>query len=408
MGGAGEKRGARTAVARPGDANRNAKDGPDATTGAKTDAIPDSTARRRGRSDSRTGGARWVGSLWRAVGRARFSVLGVVGVVMALVTLGGALALVTQPGAPGPLVISAPTTTPAPFFPATPTLGGFPTDVAATQQGAGFGDTTPNAPIVATTGAGAPTLCPPSSAPTTTAQTPTTAPTRCTPCGVYLGGNPDHGQIRSALATAANVYRLPHNLLFAVAWAESSWHNDIISCSGGVGLMQMQADAYSWLNQQRVPACQIGATSYDPFTLEGNADLGAKYLKYLNCFYSYWGADPHAILSAPSPHTAAWYYQQAARRYPDTLDAKGAPNATSLCAAVFHADTTYAALPATLTDPWSCPFSAQANDYTLLDLTLSAYNQGAGATDQNGVQNLTYVRAVEGYIPSFASGALGM
>jgi hypothetical protein len=322
-----------------------------------------------------------------------------VGAVIALVALGGVLALVTRPSAPGPLVLNAPTATPAPFILTTPTLGAFPTNTAAAGQSGGFGDTTPNAPTISTPGA-ALTLCPPAVAPTTTAETPTPTPANCTPCNVYLGANPTQGQIRSALATAANVYRLPHNLLFAVAWAESSWHEDIVSCSGGVGLMQIQDNAYAWLNQQNVPACQIGATGYDPFTLEGNADLGAKYLKYLSCFYSYWGADGNATLTAPAAHTAAWYYQQATRPYPDSAAAH------SLCADVFHAHAYYAALPATLADPWSCPYSAQASDFTLLDLTLSAYNQGAGATNHDGVRNLNYVRTVEGFLAPFASGTL--
>jgi len=331
----------------------------------------------------------------------RFSALGLVGAVSALAALGVAVAVLMQPSAPGPLVISAPTTTPAPIVLTTPTFGAFPTDTAVGGQGGGFGDTTPNAPTISSSG-GTLTLCPLSAAPTTTAETPTSTPVNCTPCGVHLGGNPDQGQIRSALATAANVYRLPHNLLFAVAWAESSWREDIVSCSGGVGLMQIQSDAYTWLNQQRIPACQLNATAYDPFTLEGNADLGAKYLRYLTCFYSYWGADASATVSAPAAYTAAWYYQQAARSYPDS----SSPH--SLCADVFHARAYYTALPATLADPWSCPYSAQPSDFTLLDLVLSAYNQGAGATNQYGVRNLSYVRAVEGFVPSFANGTLGV
>ncbi len=371
----------------------------------REDTLAAASAARRQQRWERDGKARVVavaGRVWRSVGRARISALGLIRAAIALAALGGLVAFLTQPGAPGPLVISAPTATPAPFFLTTPTLVAYPTSTVPPGQGGGFSDTTPNAPTITTPGAGGLTLCPPNPAPTTTAETPTPTPAGCTPCGVYMGGNPDQGQIRSALATAANVYRLPHNLLFAVAWEESSWHEDIVSCSGGVGLMQIQADAYSWLNQQSVPACQIGVTGYDPFTLEGNADLGAKYLKYLSCFYSYWGADANATLTAPAAYTAAWYYQQAKLSYPDSAQSH------SLCADVFQAHAYYAALPSTIADPWSCPYSAVAGDFTLLDLTLSAYNQGAGATNAYGMQNLSYVRAVEGFIPSFASGALGV
>jgi len=63
-------------------------------------------------------------------------------------------------------------------------------------------------------------------------------------------------------------------------------------------------------------------------------------------------------------------------------------------------------LPSTSSDVWSCPYSATAGDNTLLDMTLSAYNEGAGYTDQYGIQNRWYVDGVEGWIPQFSSGAL--
>ena len=63
-------------------------------------------------------------------------------------------------------------------------------------------------------------------------------------------------------------------------------------------------------------------------------------------------------------------------------------------------------LPSTLHNPWSCLYTATTGDATLLDITLSAYNEGADYTDQNGIQNWWYVSGVEGWIPQFASGAL--
>src|SRR5690242_7310233 len=43
----------------------------------------------------------------------------------------------------------------------------------------------------------------------------------CTPCGVNAGNNPSQSQIRAALDAAANLYGLPHNLLYGFAWQES-------------------------------------------------------------------------------------------------------------------------------------------------------------------------------------------
>jgi soluble lytic murein transglycosylase-like protein len=230
----------------------------------------------------------------------------------------------------------------------------------------------------------------------------------CQPCPYYKGNNPSQSAIRSALNTAADAYGLPRNLLLAVAWQESRWHEDVTSCDGGIGLMQIQYYTYPWLNGQSVSACGLGATSYDPYTLQGNAYLGAKFLKWLSCFYSYWGNNGGTSPSSPGQYTIAWYYQQAGLRYPDIKNADGSTNPNSLCAAVFNdsQNPEYAALPSTTAQPWSCPYSATAGDNTLLDATLSAYNEGPGTFNESGVLNPGYVAGVERFIPQFASGAL--
>ena len=242
---------------------------------------------------------------------------------------------------------------------------------------------------------------------TATSGTPEAQPT-CQACPVYLGNNPDQATIAAALTNAAVKYGLPANLLMAVAWQESRWHVDVLSCDGGIGLMQIQYYTYPWLNSVEEPVCGLTATTDDPYTLEGNADLGAKYIKWLSCFYSYWGDNGGASLASPGPYTIAWYYQQASLQYPDTLNGDGTTNANSFCAAVFNDPNQpqYAALPSTTSDVWSCPYSATSGDNTLLDMTLSAYNEGAGYTDQYGIQNRWYVDGVEGWIPQFANGTL--
>lgn len=247
--------------------------------------------------------------------------------------------------------------------------------------------------------AGAPPTTPTTTIPTTAGAAPAAA---CRPCPYYAGDNPSQAQISVALNTAADMYGVPRNLVRAVAWQESRWHEDVVSCDGGIGLMQIQYYTYPWLNGQSVPVCGLSTTSYDPYTLDGNARLGAKYLKWLSCFYSYWGANGGTSPSSPGAYTIAWYYQQAGLPYPDT----GTPN--SLCAAVFNdpARPEYAALPSDTSQPWSCPYSATAGDNTLLDATLSAYNEGADNFNRYGIFNQWYVSGVEGWIPQFASGAL--
>ncbi len=228
----------------------------------------------------------------------------------------------------------------------------------------------------------------------------------CQPCPYYKGNNPSQSSILSALNSAADAYGLPRNLLQAVAWQESRWHEDVTSCDGGIGLMQVQYYTYPWLNSQSVSACGLGTTNYDPYTLQGNANLGAKFLKWLSCFYSYWGNNGGTSPSSPGQYTIAWYYQQAGLRYPDTKNADGSTNENSLCAAVFNNSSVYGALPSTTSQPWSCPYSATTGDNTLLDATLSAYNEGPDNFNKYGVLNPGYVSGVKGFIPQFASGAL--
>jgi len=230
----------------------------------------------------------------------------------------------------------------------------------------------------------------------------------CQACPVYLGNNPSQADLTQIMTAAATKYGLPVNLVMAVAWQESRWHADVLSCDGGIGLMQIQYYTYPWLNSVDEPVCGLTATNDDPYTAEGNADLGAKYLKWLSCFYSYWGDNGGASLASPGPYTIAWYYQNAGLSYPDTFQANAALNAGSFCAAVYNDPNhpEYAALPSSQSDVWSCPYSATTGDNTLLDMTLSAYNEGAGYTDQYGIQNSWYVSGVEGWIPQFASGAL--
>ncbi|HUY77272.1 MAG TPA: transglycosylase SLT domain-containing protein [Ktedonobacterales bacterium] len=253
----------------------------------------------------------------------------------------------------------------------------------------------------------------PSVAPTPTIPVVTQANVDCNTCPVFSGNNPSQPAIAAALETAANSYGLPIKLLDAVAWQESNWHENVRSCDGGIGLMQIQYYTYPWLNTVSIAACGLNATSYSPFNLQGNADLGAKLLKYLDCFYGYQGSDTSATTTNPGQYSIAWYYQQAGLQYPDTLNADGSTNANSLCAAVYN-DPNRPWYPAlrdtgdslTQVETWACPYTATAGDNTLMDMVLSAYNEGAGYTDQNGIQNWNYVQGVADKIAAFETGAL--
>ncbi len=323
------------------------------------------------------------------------------------VTTAAKPAATTHPSAPKPKTPPPPPPPPPPPQAPPPAPSGTPGGDSIFSQFCGTPTPTPPTPIPTATSAPTATATASATGTAATAQQRQLALATCIPCPYYAGNNPSQAQIATALEAAGRLYGIPANLMKSVAWQESRWHEDVYSCDGGIGLMQIQYYTYPWLNGQVVSACGLGATSYNPYSLQGNADLGAKYLRYLSCFYSYWGNNgSSASLKNPGPYTIAWYYQQAGLPYPDSYTASGAANPNSYCAAVFNSSGAYSALPSTLHDSWSCPYTATTGDATLLDITLSAYNEGADYTDQYGIQNWWYVNGVEGWIPQFASGAL--
>jgi hypothetical protein len=219
----------------------------------------------------------------------------------------------------------------------------------------------------------------------------------CTPCGVNAGNNPGQSQIRAALDAAANLYGLPHNLLYGFAWQESKWHQDVMACDGGVGLMQIQyyyADYFNHSSVLNASGCGVSDTSYDIYTLSGNANLGAKVVKYLSCYYL---------------RIAAGKYQAAGLSFPDTA------SNPSLCASLYNVNTNgptttlYQDLPSSVGDGWSCPLDPTQGltSAEVLDYSASAYNAGQTAIyNCSCIPNLGYVGAVEYWTSQFAQGAL--
>ncbi|HEY1390636.1 MAG TPA: transglycosylase SLT domain-containing protein [Ktedonobacterales bacterium] len=219
----------------------------------------------------------------------------------------------------------------------------------------------------------------------------------CTPCGVSAGNNPSQAQIRAALDAAANLYGLPHNLLYGFAWQESKWHQDVMACDGGVGLMQIQyyyADYFNHSSVLNASGCGVSDTSYDIYTLSGNASLGAKVVKYLSCYYL---------------RIAAGKYQAAGLGFPDTASNPG------LCATLYNENTNgptatlYQDLPSSVGAGWSCPLDPTQGltSAEVLDYSASAYNAGQTAIyNCSCIPNLGYVGVVEYWTSQFAQGAL--
>ena len=64
----------------------------------------------------------------------------------------------------------------------------------------------------------------------------------------------------------------------AVAWTESTWRSTVISCDGGVGLMQVMPATATFINDRF-------GTNYNISTLSGNASLGAAYIEWLTVYF---------------------------------------------------------------------------------------------------------------------------
>jgi hypothetical protein len=72
---------------------------------------------------------------------------------------------------------------------------------------------------------------------------------------------------------------IPSDLMYAIAWTESSWHSSAVGCTyHEVGLMQLKPETADWLNGR------FGENS-DLSTVKGNAELGAMYLEQLTMYF---------------------------------------------------------------------------------------------------------------------------
>lgn len=109
------------------------------------------------------------------------------------------------------------------------------------------------------------------------------APVATANCPTNPGPVATKVQIRVELTAAAtHVYwqtsapklRVPLSLLKAVAWQESGWQSSIVSCDGGIGVMQVMPNTATWINNRF-------GTSWSATTVNGNVLLGGEYLAWL-------------------------------------------------------------------------------------------------------------------------------
>jgi N-acetylmuramoyl-L-alanine amidase len=87
----------------------------------------------------------------------------------------------------------------------------------------------------------------------------------------------------------ADAYRVPRDLLKAIAFVESSWRADALSPSGAIGIGQLLPATAAWVNQSL-----LGGTRLDPRRPEDNIRLSARLLRYL---LDETGNEPDAVAS---------------------------------------------------------------------------------------------------------------
>jgi soluble lytic murein transglycosylase-like protein len=155
-----------------------------------------------------------------------------------------------------------------------------PTAVQALGAAPSASATAKPTPTKTRAGAPRPTVKPPTE---TKAPPPprTPAPSGCKP--TYQGTQATRAQAKAALTdAAARTYwpvsapdiSIPLQLVKATAWQESGWQSNIIACDKGIGLMQVQPETVTWLNQRF-------EQSYDVYDYRDNAYLGGTYLAWL-------------------------------------------------------------------------------------------------------------------------------
>lgn len=166
-------------------------------------------------------------------------------------------------------------------------------------------------------------------------------------CTNFPGTEPTQDQIRQSLFASAGQTQFSFPLVEAIAWQESGWRELIQACDGGIGVMQIQPETVTWLNQ-------TFGTTYDAKVLDGNTHLGTSMLSWLYNYYL-----PFCTKGLPAGQTCTG----------DTIW----PGAT--------------------------------DGATMRDIVISAYNEGPGTMAKYGIQNWNYVNSVKAFLTQFKASA---
>lgn len=82
-------------------------------------------------------------------------------------------------------------------------------------------------------------------------------------------------EIRSLLDHWAGYYGVPTDLFRALTWFESGWNNALVSPVGAIGIGQLMPATARWVAEDLI------VESLDPFVVEDNIRMSARFLSYL-------------------------------------------------------------------------------------------------------------------------------
>lgn len=118
------------------------------------------------------------------------------------------------------------------------------------------------------------TTVPTTTVPTTTAPS-TTVPTTTVPSTTGAAPSADAPLVAPMFTRWADTYRVPRDLLEAIAWHESSWKPTAVGADGELGILQ--------LSPSRVELIEGGliGRDLDPLDAEDGIQMGARFLRFL-------------------------------------------------------------------------------------------------------------------------------
>jgi soluble lytic murein transglycosylase-like protein len=99
----------------------------------------------------------------------------------------------------------------------------------------------------------------------------------------------------SIASVPSQTITLDVKVLEAVAWQESGWQSNVVSCDNAYGVMQLLSPTATWMNGNY-------GTSHDMHTAAGNVALGGEYLAWLVYYFGHFCFGDHYDMTKTDPN----------------------------------------------------------------------------------------------------------